>query len=122
LPSASNPQREPDFRYAGSKIASTAQLTVSTPASNPLSFDMTTLHAAGGAKVTVQYTNNSTLPHNWHLFNGPDANAPSIVETPEKSGPGDVETVQFTAPTQPGSYFYQCDVHPTVMTGHLVVN
>jgi glucose dehydrogenase/plastocyanin len=107
---------------AGVAPASSGQLTVSTPASSPLSFDMTTLHAAGGAKVTVQYTNNSTLPHNWHLFNGPDANAPSIVETPEKSGPGDVETVQFTAPTQAGSYFYQCDVHPTVMTGHLVVN
>jgi plastocyanin len=108
---------------AGVAPASSAgQLTVGTPASDPLSFDTTTLQATAGAQVTLQYTNNSTLPHDWHLFDGPDANAPSIAQTPIKSGPGDVETVQFTAPPQPGSYFYQCDVHPTMMTGHLVVN
>ncbi len=82
----------------------------------------TTLQATAGAQVTLQYTINSTLPHDWHLFDGPDANAPSIAQTPIKSGPGDVATVQFTAPPQPGRYFYQCDVHPTMMTGHLVVN
>jgi len=108
---------------AGVAPASSAgQLTVGTPASDPLSFDTTTLQATAGAQVTLQYTNNATLPHDWHLFDGPDANAPSIAQTPIKSGPGDVATVQFTAPPQPGSYFYQCDVHPTMMTGHLVVN
>ena len=45
----------------------------------------------------------------------------SIAATSVKSGPGDVETVQFSAPTQVGSYFYRCDVHPTIMTGNLVV-
>jgi plastocyanin len=107
---------------AGAPAPGANQLTVSTPANAPLSFDTTTLTAAAGAQVTVQYTNDSSLPHNWHLFDGADANAPSLAQTPIKSGPGDVETVQFTAPTQPGSYFYQCDVHPTMMTGQLVVN
>ena len=108
---------------AGYAPASSAgQLTLGTPADNPLSFDSTTLKATPGAQVTVQYTNNSTLPHNWHLFDGPDANSPSLAQTPIKSGPGDVESVQFIAPAQQGSYFYQCDVHPTMMTGRLVVN
>jgi plastocyanin len=87
-----------------------------------LSFDRTPLNAAAGAQVTVQSTNSSTLPHNWHLFDGPDANAPTIAQTPVKTGPGDVASVQFTAPTQPAQYVYQCDVHPRMMTGHLVVN
>jgi plastocyanin len=29
--------------------------------------------------------------------------------------------VQFTTPAQAGSYYFQCDVHPTQMFGHLVV-
>jgi plastocyanin len=99
-----------------------SQLTVSTSASNSLAFDPTTLTAAAGSQVTVQYTNDSTLPHNWHVFNGADATAPSIAQTPVKTGPGDVASVTFAAPSQPGSYFYVCDVHPTIMTGHLVVN
>jgi plastocyanin len=85
-----------------------------------LTFDATTLAVAAGAKVTLAYANDSAIPHNWHLFEGADANAPSLAETPVKSGPQDVQTVQFSAPTQPGSYFFQCDVHP-FMNGHLVV-
>jgi plastocyanin len=87
-----------------------------------LGFDPTTLTAAAGAEVTVQYTNDSTLPHNWHLFDGPDTTGASIAQTPVNTGPGNVSTVQFTAPTQPGSYYFQCDIHPTIMTGQLVVN
>src|SRR5437879_10553794 len=86
---------------AGVAPASSAgQLTVGTPASDPLSFDTTTLQATAGAQVMLQYTNNSSIPHNWHLFEGPDANSPTIAQSSIKSGPGDVETVQFTTPTQ----------------------
>ena len=101
--------------------SSTAQLTVMTPAENSLAFDTDTLNASAGAQVTVTYTNNSSLPHNWHLYGGTDANAQSIAETPIKAGPGDVETIQFSAPSQAGQYYFQCDVHP-FMNGHLVVS
>ncbi len=97
------------------------QLSISSPASPPLTFDTTTLTAAAGAQVTVTYTNDSNIAHNWHLFNGPDASSPSLASTPVKSGPGDVETMQFTAPTEAGSYFFWCDVHTTIMTGQFVV-
>jgi plastocyanin len=30
--------------------------------------------------------------------------------------------VSFAVPSSPGRYFFQCDVHPTLMTGFLVVN
>src|SRR5205807_5215773 len=58
--------------------SSGGQLTVGTPASDPLSFDTTTLNAAAGTQVTLQYTNNATLPHEWQLFDSPDANSLSF--------------------------------------------
>jgi plastocyanin len=97
------------------------QLSISSPAANPLSFDTATLTAAAGAQVALTFTNNSDQPHNWHVFNGPDANAPSIAATQIMTGPGAVDTAQFTAPTQAGSYFFWCDVHQNIMTGDLVV-
>ena len=106
---------------ATSQPTASTQLGITSPANPPLTFDNTTLTAPAGAQVTLTYTNNSTIAHNWHLFNGSDDSAPSIAETTVHSGPGDVETVQFTAPTQSGSYFFRCDVHPMIMTGQLIV-
>ncbi|MBF6601180.1 MAG: cupredoxin domain-containing protein [Dehalococcoidia bacterium] len=84
-------------------------------------FDKSTLTVSPGAKVTLTYTNSSELPHNWHLFNGNSASGETIAKTDIKSGPNDVQTVTFTAPTTPGQYFFRCDVHPQQMTGFLVV-
>ena len=80
------------------------------------------LSAPAGAPVTVTYTNDEVgVPHNWHLFNGPDSSAGTIAATQIVAGPGAVQTVSFTAPTQAGSFFFWCDVHTTIMTGDLVV-
>ncbi|MBV9327776.1 MAG: PQQ-binding-like beta-propeller repeat protein [Chloroflexi bacterium] len=97
------------------------QLSVSTPAGTPLAFNTDTLQATPGAQVTVTYTNDSQLPHNWHVYNGTDSSAPSLASTPVGSGPNDVKSVEFNAPTQAGQYYFQCDVHP-FMNGHLVVS
>jgi plastocyanin len=102
--------------------AAQIQLAISSPASPPLSFDTTMLSAAAGANVTVTYTNNEPgVPHNWHVFNGPDSSAPTLAETQIITGPGTSDSTTFTAPTQPGDYFFWCDVHPTIMTGTFVV-
>jgi hypothetical protein len=31
--------------------------------------------------VSLTYTNESAIPHDWHLFDGPNASAPSIAST-----------------------------------------
>jgi Copper binding proteins, plastocyanin/azurin family len=61
------------------------------------------------------------VPHDWHVFNGPDSSAPTLATTQIITGPGTMASVSFTAPTQSGNYFFLCDVHPTIMTGTLVV-
>lgn len=96
------------------------QLSISTPADNPISFDTDTLQATAGDDVVLTYTNDSSTPHNWHVFAGGDATAPTLAQTSFGTGPGDVETVEFTAPA-PGTYFYVCDFHPN-MSGQLVVS
>lgn len=89
---------------------------------NGISFTTNQLTAAAGTHVTLTYTNASAVPHNWHLFDGANASSPSIATTGIKAGPNDVESVSFTVPSTPGRYFFQCDVHPTLMTGYLVVH
>ena len=97
------------------------QLSISTPASDPVTFNPNVLSATAGAQVTLTYTNDSSLPHSWHLFNGPDSSADTIADSPIITGPGATEMVTFTAPSQPGSYFFWCDVHTTIMTGEMIV-
>ena len=67
--------------------------------------------------MTVTYTNNTNLPHNIHFFDGQDQNAPSLGKTDVMTGPSAVASVTFTAPSQPGDYFFWCDVHQLAMTG-----
>jgi len=98
------------------------QLSVNSPASPPLTFNPAMLSASAGAQVTVTFTNDSALPHSWHVFEGPDSNSPSLAATRIIGGAGQTDTVTFAAPSQPGTYFVWCDVHTTAMTGSFVVS
>jgi hypothetical protein len=81
------------------------------------------LTAPAGADVTVTYTNNEAgVPHNWHVFDGPDSSSATLAATQIITGPGTMDSVTFTAPAQAGNFFFWCDVHATIMTGTLVVN
>ena len=95
---------------------------VVTTADAPLAFDVATIEAKAGASLTVEYTNDSDVPHNIAFFDGADASAPRIAGTEVKPGPGDVQTLTFTVPATPGDYYFHCDVHPTQMFGTLKVS
>ena len=115
-PSASSPSASPSPTPSGNS------LQISTPnQGDGILFDTKKLTASAGAHVTVTYTNDSAITHDWHLFDGPDASAPTIVRTPIKAGPDDVQHASFTVPSKPGRYYFQCDVHPSFMNGFLVV-
>ena len=103
----------------GSPSANTIQVTTSQ--ANPLAFDPATLEMPAGAAVTVDYLNDSNLPHNIEFFDGPDASSTMIGGTEQATGPGALETVTFTTPAQPGSYYFFCVVHGTSMQGTYTV-
>lgn len=83
----------------------------------PLAFDAASLEARAGEEVTVEYLNDTALPHNIAFFEGPDTTAPRIAATAIVTGPGALERITFEAPETPGDYLFQCDVHPIQMTG-----
>lgn len=74
---------------------------------------------ASAGPLTLTLKNEDGTVHNIHVFKGKDNSGESVGATQPKAGPG-TETLQFTA--EPGTYFYQCDVHPSQMTGTLQVS
>jgi len=85
-------------------------------------FDKATLTATANTKITVTLTNNGTAKHNIHFYDKKDgttlvtgAGDPNTAVNGGSSG-----TLTFTTPG-PGTYYYQCDFHPTTMFGTFTV-
>ena len=71
----------------------------------------------GGAEVSLRFVNHDEIPHNFSLYLD-DSMTQSIFEGEQiLSG---TTTYEFGAPVEPGTYFFVCDVHPT-MNGDFVV-
>jgi plastocyanin len=99
--------------------ATASSVTVNLVAQN-IAFDQSTITVPAGAKVTVNFDNkDAQVPHNFSVYTNSSATT-SIFVGAIVTGPG-TTTYNFTAPTTPGTYFFRCDVHPTIMTGSLVV-
>lgn len=85
-----------------------------------LRFDADTLAAPAGVAFTIVFDNRDRgIPHNVAVYrSGPPAKDP-VVATNIEPGP---TTQRLAVPAlDPGRYFYQCDAHPTTMTGTLMV-
>ena len=83
------------------------------------SYSQTTFTVKAGQPLELTLTNNGEALHNWHLLNVKDVDGKNIL-TPLVS-PGQSATIDFTINT-PGTYNFQCDVHPTDMKGTLTVH
>ena len=106
---------------AGATTAPAGQ-TVEISAVPRMKFDKDTITVKAGSQVTLKFTNNDTgVPHNWSAYTDSTAStAIAGAKTTTCTGPCE-EQITFTAPSQPGNYFFRCDVHPSVMKGTLVV-
>lgn len=85
-----------------------------------LRFDAETLAAPADAEFTIVFDNRDRgVPHNLAVYrSGPPAED-LVAATDLEPGP---TTQRLTVPAlDPGRYFYQCDAHPTTMTGTLMV-
>src|SRR5438309_11969071 len=70
---------------------STTSLCISTSnQGNGLSFNADQLSAAAGTHVTLTYTNDSAIPHDWHLLDRTDACAAPIASPGITAGPNHV--------------------------------
>lgn len=85
-----------------------------------IAFNKSTITVPAGANVTVYFDNqDSGTPHNFAVYDSPSASQ-TIFQGKIITGPAKA-TYTFTAPSQAGTYFFRCDVHPTQMTGQFVV-
>ncbi len=83
-------------------------------------FDKSTITVPAGSTVVITFNNqDSGIPHNFALYTDSSA-ATNLFRGQMVTGPT-TTTYTFTAPSTPGSYFFRCDVHPTVMYGTFVV-
>ncbi len=85
-------------------------------------FSTRSLRAAPGAPITIRLTNQDAgLQHNISVYKKKGDSQP--LATGSKSelvmGPGSTQ-ITFTPPGG-GTFYYQCDVHPDVMNGSLIV-
>ena len=109
----------PGSAPVGSAAAPAGALTV-TATDNK--FDKTSLQAAAGAPVTVQFTNKGSVMHNLHFYDkkGGQTLADGSGTDAKFVAAGQSETLTFTPPG-PGTYYFQCDLHPDQMNGTFTV-
>jgi plastocyanin len=85
-------------------------------------FDKTTLDAAAGKPFTVTFKNNGKVKHNLHFYDKKDGK--TLAEGAGSDSTfvdgGKSETLTFTPPSGT-KFYYQCDLHPTEMSGTLNV-
>ena len=82
-------------------------------------FDKNRLKAPAGSEVSLTLNNQDSVEHNFSLYESEDSDD-GLFEGPLLPGPAFL-IYQFTAPEGPGTYRFQCDVHPDVMKGEFIV-
>ncbi len=85
-----------------------------------IAYNTSTITVPAGANVTVNFDNqDSGVPHNFAVYDTSAAKnlifRGAIITGPKKIA------YNFTAPDKPGTYFFRCDVHPTIMKGQFIV-
>ncbi len=85
-----------------------------------IAFDKNRISVTAGSQVTINFDNRDAgIQHNFALYADSQATSP-IFKGKLITGPG-MTTYYFTAPARAGTYYFQCDVHPSLMNGQFIV-
>jgi plastocyanin len=100
--------------------ATTGQPVTIALTAKGISFDKSSITVSAGSLVTINFNNaDGGIPHNFALYTDSSADT-AIFVGQTITGPATM-TYQFTAPPKAGSYFFRCDIHPSIMTGIFIV-
>ncbi len=85
-----------------------------------LSFNLSTITVPAGVTVVIHFMNNDAgVPHNFAVYDS-SARKTNLFKGNIITGVSSIDYT-FTAPSNPGTYWFQCDVHPNMMNGDFVV-
>lgn len=94
-------------------------MTIGLVAQN-IAFNTSTITVPAGAQVTVNFDNKDNgIPHNFAVYQ--TSQAQDAIFTEDTVTGSATTTYTFTAPSEPGTHFFRCDVHPQQMTGQFIV-
>ncbi|MCR4393121.1 MAG: cupredoxin domain-containing protein [Dehalococcoidales bacterium] len=96
-------------------------ITIELIAQN-LAFNLKTITVRAGAAVTIDFKNQDPgIPHNLAVYEKLTGGQTRPVFVGEVINGIASITYHFTAPTSPGEYFFECDVHPQIMNGPFII-
>ncbi|MFB3764577.1 MAG: cupredoxin domain-containing protein [Methanotrichaceae archaeon] len=102
-----------------SRAAQSQKVIIGLMAKN-IAFNASKITVPAGAQVTINFDNqDGGVPHNFALYQSSSSTNAifkgEIITGPRKTA------YSFTAPSKPGTYYFQCDIHPTQMNGQFIV-
>jgi plastocyanin len=91
---------------------------VEITAEETLVFNVDAIEAPAGEDFTITLVNNDTAPHNITIYS--EEGGEMLSETGQTAEAGQTVTLDVAA-LEPGTYYFQCDIHPE-MNGTVVVS
>jgi plastocyanin len=83
-----------------------------------LAFDVSTIEATAGEDFTITLVNDDSAPHNISIYT--EEGGEMIGSAGATAEAGETVTVDVSG-LEPGTYYFQCDIHPD-MNGSVVVS
>jgi plastocyanin len=84
-----------------------------------MAFDQSVITVPAGVQVTINFENKDSVGHNFAAYIDQAATTPIFVGK-IITGPSTI-VYTFTAPANPGAYFFRCDPHASFMKGQFIV-
>jgi len=111
---------EPKEETESEEMESRETTTEVKLAAKGIAFDKEEIVVPAGEEITLIFDNQDAgVPHNVAIYETEETD--NVIFQGETFPGVEKRTYTFTAPEDPGGYFFRCDVHPKSMTGTMVV-
>jgi len=104
----------------GGTCAPTGSTALTIVAANVL-FDVNCLAVTSGTKFTVSLDNQDSIAHDFSIYPSSTDLQNPLFSSLTDPNPGQTTTKYNIDALDPGTYWFQCDFHPTSMTGTFIV-